>query len=219
MGFGDLDDAANLVVIMGMSRPEPDALLRLHERLVEGSPTASAEIADILYEWLLRRLHAAVAYASLDDVADVASEALVRYLADPTRFRPELGKSLSGFLLMDAQGDLLNLLDSRGRRPASTSLSEGVADRLEDRNIGSMTKERLLEHLPARLDERVLALLPDLADRRILELMMDGVRDTDAYAALMGLRGRSKEVQAREVKRAKDRIRARLKRGGISRDW
>lgn len=218
-GFGNLDDAANLLVIMGMSRPEPDELLRLHERLVEGSPTASAEIAEILYEWLLRRLHAAVAYAPQDDVADVASEALVRYLADPTRFRPELGKSLSGFLLMDAHGDLLNLLDSRRRRPASTPLSEGVADRLEDRNIGSMTRERLLEHLPSHLDERVLALLPDQLDRGILQLMMDGVRDSDAYAALMGLRQGSREVQAREVKRAKDRIRARLKRGGISRDW
>jgi hypothetical protein len=81
-----------------------------------------------------------------------------------------------------------------------------------------MTQERMLERLPSQLDERVLALLPDQLDRGILELMMDGVRDSDAYAALMGLRERSRDVQAREVKRAKDRIRARLKRGGIRRD-
>jgi DNA-directed RNA polymerase specialized sigma24 family protein len=199
--------------------PDQAELARLHARLADGSPTASADIAELLYEWLLGQLHAAVAYASADDVADVAADALVRYLADPNRFRPERGKGLSGYLLMDARGDLLNLLKSKRQQPAPASLSDAVADRLEDRNIGSMTRERLLEHLPSHLDERVLALLPDQLDRGILELMMDGVHDSDAFAALMGLRQRSREVQAREVKRAKDRIRARLKRGGISRDW
>lgn len=202
-----------------MNGPDEAELLHLHRRLVEESPTASAEIAELLYEWLLGRLHAAVAYASADDVTDVAAEALVRYLADPSRFQPERGKSLSGFLLMDARGDLLNLLDRRRRRPAIGPLSEAVAEQLEDRNIGSMTRERLTEHLPWELNERVLALLPDPTDRRILALMMDGARNTDAYAALMGLTERSREVRAREVKRAKDRIRARLKRCGISRDW
>lgn len=202
-----------------MSGPDQAELLRLHTRLTAGSPTASAEIAELLYEWLLARLRAAVAYASSDDVADVTSEVLVRYFADPTRFRPDLGKSLSGFLLMDARGDLLNLLNSPRRRPATAPLSDTVADQLEDRNIGAMTTERSLAHLPRRLDALVQALLPDPTDRRVLELMMDGVRDSDAYADLMGLRQRSREVQAREVKRAKDRIRARLKRGGISRDW
>lgn len=81
-----------------------------------------------------------------------------------------------------------------------------------------MTQERMLEHLPAQLDERVLALLPGKLDRGILDLMMEGVRDTNTYAALMGLGQQPKEVQAREVKRAKDRIRARMKRGGINRD-
>lgn len=201
-----------------MRRPDDARLLRLHASLVEGSPTASAEIAEILYEWLMGRLHAAVAYASTDDVADVAADVLVRYFANPERFRPERGKGLAGFLLMDARGDLLNLLDSSRQRQAPTPLPDAVADQLEDRNIGAMTQERMLERLPAQLDKRVLALLPNPLDRGILELMMDGVRDTDAYAALMGLGERSTEVQAREVKRAKDRIRARLKRGGINRD-
>lgn len=202
-----------------VSRPDSDQLLQLHERLVEGNPTASAEIAEILYEWLLHRLQAAVAYASTEDVADVAADALVRYLANPDRFRPERGKGLAGFLLMDARGDLLNLLRSKRKLQPPTPISDAVADQLEDRNIRSMTQERMLERLPSRLDERVLELLPDRLDRGILELMMDGVRDSDAYASLMGLSERSREVQAREVKRAKDRIRARLKRGGISRDW
>jgi len=200
-----------------MSGPDQAELLQLHTRLTAGSPTASAEIAELLYEWLLARLRAAVAYASPDDVADVTSEALVRYFADPARFRPDLGKSLSGFLLMDARGDLLNILNGPRGRQAPAPLSDTVADQIEDRNIGAMTRERSLEHLPPHLDARVQALLPDPTDRRVLELMADGVRDTDAYAALMGLRGRSREVQAREVKRAKDRIRARLKRGGVSR--
>jgi DNA-directed RNA polymerase specialized sigma24 family protein len=163
-----------------MTGPDQAELLQLHTRLTAGSPTASAEIAELLYEWLLVRLRAAVAYASADDVADVASDALVRYFADPTRFRPELGKSLSGFLLMDARGDLLNLLGSRRARPASARLSDAVADLLEDRNIGSMTKERDLEHLPSHLDARVLALLPDPTDQSLLELMMDGVRESAA---------------------------------------
>jgi hypothetical protein len=78
-----------------------------------------------------------------------------------------------------------------------------------------MTKERDLEHLPSHLDARVLALLPDPTDQSLLELMMDGVRESAAYAAVMGLQGQPRDVQAREVKRAKDRIRARLKRGGV----
>jgi DNA-directed RNA polymerase specialized sigma24 family protein len=201
-----------------MRRPDDTELLRLHANLVAANPTASAEIAEILYEWLMRRLKAAVPYASTEDVADVAADALVRYLANPDRFRPERGMGLAGFLLMDARGDLLNLLDSKRPQHRPTPLSDAVADQLEDRNIRSMTQERMLERLPSQLDERVLALLPDQRDRGILELMMDGVRDSDAYAALMGLRERSRDIQAREVKRAKDRIRARLKRGGIRRD-
>jgi hypothetical protein len=51
-------------------------------------------------------------------------------------------------------------------------------------------------------------------DRRVLELMLDGERQTLAFAEVLGLADRSATEVADAVKRVKDRIKARLKRAG-----
>lgn len=190
-------------------------LLGLHHRLQAGDRTASAEVAEALYLWLQKRLQAAIPYASPDDIADVAADTLIRYIAAPGKFQPERGKSLAGYLLMDGRRDLLNVLEKQRRRPPAVELSEAVADRLADRNVGSMGSEARVAYLPQELEGIVAAALPAKMDRRILELMMDRVRETSSYVAVMGIGASSTAEQAREVKRAKDRIRARLRRAGV----
>ena len=78
-----IDEQAEVRLAGESLRPDASALLELHHRLVGGSPTASAQIAEALYEWLKRRLRAAVPYASADEVADAAADSLISYVADP----------------------------------------------------------------------------------------------------------------------------------------
>jgi hypothetical protein len=58
----------------------------------------------------------------------------------------------------------------------------------------------------------LVAALPDV-ERRVLDLMRTGERRTEAFAAVLGLGGRPEDEQQREVKRVKDRVKKRLKRG------
>jgi DNA-directed RNA polymerase specialized sigma24 family protein len=199
----------------GFAQPDGGSLLELHHRLLDGDPTASAELADAVYVWLQRRLQASIPYASSDDVADVAADSVISYITDPRRYDPDRGKSVSGYLLMDARSDLLNLLEKRRRNEPPVQLTDAVADRLADGNTELMAKEGSLVHLPGQLEAIVAAALPNSADRRVLELMMERVRDTRSYVSVLGLQGLSQTKQAAEVKRAKDRIRARLRRAGI----
>jgi DNA-directed RNA polymerase specialized sigma24 family protein len=172
-------------------------------------------MAEAVYMWLQRRLQASIPYASSDDVADVAADSVIKYVRDPGRYEPARGKSVAGYLLMDARSDLLNLLARRRRTEPLAPLTDDVADRLADGNTEQMTKEASLIHLPRHLEAIVESALPDSADRKVLELMTERVRDTRSYAAILGLQGLSQAEQAAEVKRAKDRIRARLRRAGI----
>jgi hypothetical protein len=190
-------------------------LPRLHQQLLDGSPTAPAAIAEALYGWLQRALRSAIPYASPDDVADVAADSVIAYVTDPRRFNPARGKGLASFLLMDARGDLLNLIDKKRRRPQLIELSDAVAERLVDRNVRLMTSERQRIQLPDHLEAAVATAIPSDADRAVLELMIERVRNTRSYAAVLGLERLAPSHQAREVKRVKDRIRARLKRAGF----
>jgi len=49
-------------------------------------------------------------------------------------------------------------------------------------------------------------------ERDVVELIVDGERRTERFARVLGLQDRPREEQAREVKRAKDRVKKRLQR-------
>lgn len=90
--------------------------LGVHQRLLSGDPTASAEAADLLLDPLVARLNGRwPGLAHTDACHDAAVEVLVTYLADPARYNP-LQASLVGWLVMQAHGDLKNDHASRPKR-------------------------------------------------------------------------------------------------------
>ena len=62
---------------------------------------------------------------------------------------------------------------------------------------------------------RVYEALPDSRDRQFLDLMMDQVRETRAFAEVLGIENEDDAEQRRIVKRNKDRIKKRIQRLGL----
>ncbi len=111
---------------------------------------------------------------------------------------------------MIARRDLVNLQvrdgrHHRGRVPwASVELGPPAG------NEGVDDADTLADH------PELLAAVDGLppADRTVLDLILAGERDTDVFAAAMGIDRLPPADRAAEVKRAKDRVMAKLKRAG-----
>ena len=95
--------------------PSSDQALLLHRRLVEAAPTASADLAaaylDHLIDWLAshnRRI-------APELCATAAGDAILALIKNPKSYDPSR-QSLSAYLHLSAQGDLLNLLRREARR-------------------------------------------------------------------------------------------------------
>lgn len=188
----------------------------LHARLLAGDLTASAEVAALYLPGLVEALSRKYPEVVVRDeamVRDAATDALLDYVASPASFDPER-RTLRGYLFMAAKGDLLNAL-AKARREQGREKSVGPVElRQSARNTGVETPkaERELQHqeLRARLNE----LVPDPMEQQVLELMLERERDTMAYAIVMGIVEMDGDARQDEVKRMKDKLRARLKRAG-----
>jgi len=202
----------------GVPDPHEAELGQLHERLLGGDPVAPAKLA----ERLVPRLRARLAgwAATIDDPHMVPSAiglVIARYLTDPARFDPERG-GLAGYLAMEVRGDVRNELDSRKRRRRHES---PVADpvELEPRGRDSTVEEEALDAVdpigvsPAAIQAARQALGElDQVDRRMLEMMVEGVRPTSAYAAVLRISHLPVDLQRKAVKQHKDRLQKRLER-------
>jgi hypothetical protein len=187
-----------------------DPGLNLHQRLVAGDVTASAELAELFLPIITDRL--ARIFPQLDDVhmVDTAVEdALLNYIERPTQYNPEkLG--LENYLVMSAKWDLVNLLDLQ-KKDFLISLAEIVElmDIDMEQGIELIDPQDVDEIVSNRLSitwKNLKSLLPNPVDQRLLQLMMDGVRETIAYAEILGIRDLIIEEQKHIVKRNKDRI-------------
>ena len=197
--------------------PDPDQVefLQLHSGLCAGEdPTVPARLAELLLPALLRRFRNA-AGTDRHAVDSLVGLSIARYLRDPARYNPARGPLLA-FLWRDVDGDRKNELASRASlRTHERPDSDTVEVERDDRNLG--TEEETLDALdpydvaPELLDaaRQELARLND-QDRELLTLMSDGVRETSAYSELLGITHLPTDAQRREVKRHKDRLKARL---------
>lgn len=198
-----------------LSEPDHGELLRLHAELCAGEdPTVPARLAELLLPALLRRFRN-VAVADPHAVNSLVGLSIARYLRDPARYHPEQGPLLA-FLWRDVEGDRKNELASRAsRRTRETPASHVIDFERADRNL--VMEEEILDALdpfdlsPERLDaaQRELASFSD-QDRELLMLMSDSVRETVAYSEILGITHLPTETQQRQVKRHKDRLKARL---------
>ena len=90
--------------------PASSEELELHQRLVSGDETASADLFDRYMNWLVDVLsahHSRIADYDETLILDAVTDALFDYIRRPDIYKPEL-KSLRNFLHMAATGDLKN---------------------------------------------------------------------------------------------------------------
>ncbi len=187
--------------------PSDDEIHVAWQRLVADRDAATAFIL-LVFNALEADLRRFVPHADPHHATEATDAALLAFVRNPTAFAPTRSP-LRAFLRLVARRDLLNLLDTEKRRrrgqipwatvelthPAGNELTEG---------------ETFADH--PELLAAVEGMSPD--DQRVFELMRDGERDTPVFAAVLGLAHLSADEQAAEVKRAKDRVMARLKRAG-----
>lgn len=190
-----------------MSWPTDDALLAAWGRLAD-DPTSAGAFLTLALPPLARQLTAWRPTADPHTVESVAADVLLWLVKHPAKYDPNKAP-LPAFLLFVARRKLLTALAAErphqvGKIPwddVEFALADGN-DQEEDDGLPSFDHPDL-QHVLAALSE---------VDRRLLDLMRDGERSTAAFAAVVGVADRPADEQEREVKRAKDRIKARLKR-------
>ena len=123
------------------------------------------------------------------------------------KFDPAKG-SLLGYLYLDAARDLLNWL---ARQKKVVELQAAAPEYEMPDEAADNPEARLIEQA-SPLVRRALARVTNPLDRELLALLLDGTRETAAYAAVLGIADRPPREQAELVKRHKDRLKKFLQR-------
>lgn len=163
------------------------------------------------------------AFSRLDSgqIEDAATDVILKYVEKPDAYHPEKA-SLLGYLQMAVRGDLLNLVDRQRRGPRVLSF-DFVGNDENSRNNGQRVVDRALvertdflaDDSQKELEMRLAEILPDPRDREVLRLMADGKRATADFVVVLGIERLCPKEQQDVVRRAKDRIRLRLRRSGL----
>lgn len=189
-----------------MSQPADEPLLDRWATYVADRLTADALAAAVLPA-LIGRLTAALPRAHPDDVVTAAEDAVLALLKRPEGYDP--GKlPLLSFLTFVARRDYLNQTASEGRHRRGRIPWDCVELDAAGRN------EETDDDVPSFDDPRLQAAVASLADpeRQVLDLLRAGERRTAAFAAVLGVGDAPAAEQEAAVKRAKDRIKVRLRR-------
>jgi RNA polymerase sigma-70 factor (ECF subfamily) len=187
---------------------------QVHDRLLQGDPTASADCAGAVIGPLTKRLERRFPELRGSDVlADAVTDAVFSYLKRPEQYDPSK-RGLLGYLAMAAEGDLKNAL-AKGRRRKEMELP------LEDVDLDTVAGNMVVgpgdpagEVDVEEIRSGVSAMFDDPRDRQLAELVLDGERSVDLFARILKLENLPIDEQRREVKRHKDRIKKRLERYG-----
>ncbi|MGA9768030.1 MAG: hypothetical protein WBV94_03255 [Blastocatellia bacterium] len=189
----------------------------LHLRLLSGSDArVSAEISEHFIPMLVNALRNR--FPNLPDphlLETVAIDTLLKYLSHPEDYDPNK-RSLIGYFYLDAYWNLIDKL--RGLKK-NVALHSSLTEYKEELLINTTSPEAKLIEEASPIINRVFAELTDPVDREIVLLMMNGVRETEAYAEVLGIQECPSQEQAAIVKRHKDQLkkllRRRLSRTGV----
>lgn len=200
------------------SNPESD----LYERLLEGDPVASIDLAegylDRLADWLI----AHNPRADPHDCATAAADAILALARNPRSYKPER-MDLEGYLRMSALGDLKNIIRSEHRHLDRRAPLEAVElpavrgnslwESPDDPALLVVHREELADAIASagEIPASVRATLTP-AEEAVLALMQQKERRTTVFASALGISHQPTAVQRREVKRIKDRLKKRLER-------
>jgi hypothetical protein len=173
----------------------------LHALILQGDVTAPARIAEFFLPLLVARLTSKKIDQEIVDTA--AADALLSYFKNPAQY--DAGKlPLKKFLLMSARGDLKNMLARREKEVERFGFTESV-------ELGPSGSEQCDDRIKDQITA-ILNMLDNPTDKQIASLMAEGVRETGAYAAVLGISDSSPREQAKIVKRNKDRLLKLLQR-------
>ncbi|HLW00261.1 MAG TPA: hypothetical protein VKT82_16460 [Ktedonobacterales bacterium] len=200
-----------------------------HQRLLAyDDSTAPAEMAEWLYEALMRETYARVCATAVGGVSSVdtalveeaVGQALLDYLEGPERYDPELA-SLQRYLVMAAHRDFQNMSQKEARQTRSQRYLTLLTPEQEEPDL--IDEQQDIDRVIARIDAenlwlQVQAYFPDPIERQIVGLLVDRVRSSQPYVQLLGLTHLSADEQAEAVKRVKDRLARRLRRIGENLD-
>ncbi|MFN8634254.1 MAG: hypothetical protein U0893_10390 [Chloroflexota bacterium] len=186
----------------------------LHARLLDRDPAAPAELAERFLPPLVAWLHRAFRKDDPLLLETIAVDLILSLGERPEQYDPDR-LPLTSYLHMAARGDVRN-----AREREQTQFRKLA--RLDDVELSPSGRNTLREHASDPADavadahggERVDALLDQFVglDREVVELIVDGERRTERYAEVLGIQGQPWDEQLREVKRAKDRLKGRMKR-------
>lgn len=183
-------------------------LADIHRRLIDRDPIASAELAEQVFPLLIDELSKRnTAISDSDLISDACSDALLNYVQAPESYDP-VKRGLFGYLMMSAQGDLVNALDSLKRKAKSEKPEKVVELDAIPRNQLSELAE---SHEREEIERQIAEILPDKRDQEAALMMIDGERATERFAAVFGCEGTDTEVK-KDVKRKKDRINKAIRR-------
>jgi|ERR1700733_9183358 len=185
-------------------------LLKLHERILAGDPSASSELFSAIHRPLVGVLLKLYRRSGMgpEDASDLATDAVIEYVRQPQRFNPERA-SLYSYLAMCAKGDALNLLQSRHRAREGTKrfveLSKGERN-MEGADIDvNLDADAIIKRYGADL-------VDDMYDLEVLRLMLMGEKDTEIYATAIGLGAAERVEKNAAVKLRRDKLEKRLSR-------
>jgi DNA-directed RNA polymerase specialized sigma24 family protein len=189
----------------------------LHKRLSDKTDNqVSAEISELFLPLLIRSLKKSFGYLTDQHLIEtVAEDTLLNYLNNPHIFTPSKG-SLIGYLYLDAYWNLKNLAEKEKKivelySPISEYEAE-IADTKVDPETQLINKEFQDGSKGSPLTQKVLLKVTAKLDRELLQLMMNGVRETKAYAQVLKIEDLNIEEQKKIVKRHKDRLKKTIQR-------
>jgi DNA-directed RNA polymerase specialized sigma24 family protein len=189
------------------NNPVATRLGELHQANLAGEPTATAEIFSLTFRPLSRHLKITRPDAPDDQVNDATTDAILAYLRKPGAFDPQKG-SLWTFLCVIAARRLSDLRRSAGRERLPVNLIP-IFELQPLRPNNLKGEDHLLAH---EIEARYLTeIARDEKELQVLELMCSDVRGTSQYAVALGLDSADPGT-AHEVKRVKDKLKARLKK-------
>ena len=189
----------------------------LNNRLISGDVIVSAEIAEYFMPLLIGKLNRV--FQNIDDphlIETAVIDTLMDYLSKPNQYDPNRG-NLFSFLILKAKSDLLNFLSPKKIDQVRVDLAE-IVELDNDSSvygvelIDEMDVEELITNNLSSISNRLSSIIPDRTDQEIVKLMMDGIRETDVYAEVMGIQNLPDDERSRIVKQNKDRLKKVIQR-------
>ncbi|MBR0896814.1 hypothetical protein JQ616_17780 [Bradyrhizobium tropiciagri] len=185
-------------------------LNEIHQRILEGSRTASRDLYVAAHEPLRGFLADRFRTLSDDDLEDLSVDAITIYLTAPERC-DVTQSSLWSYLCMIVRADAIDLVKKRDNRERLLEKKvetdvEFWAARAKDVFRGEDTVDA--RHVIRMYGNR---LVTSEIEAKVLAMILNDESDTSAYAAALGIDPAAPDAE-KAVKRAKDRMLARMKR-------